>query len=427
MSSLRCSADERGGHDKIGRRHGVCRLLPAAPRRSPAAARALRDRAAASEAFGAAWRAFALEPARRSSRVAVFAALSAGGRAPLRGRQRERYDDPALTQPLGGLGRRAALAARALGRRLVPRRSPTPATADADSPRTAFFPLYPLLSRGGRRAGRRLARRRVLLASYVVSLAALLVALVLLHRLTALELGRARRRARPCCCCASSRPRCSSARRTRRACSWPRSVGAFYAARTGHWAWAGAAAAAASRHPQRRASSLLLPLVLIYLYGPRSDRPGERRAAGARMARGAAPGARDPARRRLAGPGAAGAGGLRGLPGARPRRPAGLLVGPGVLGPRLRGPVRGRLGRRSWPPFDGARQLGSGSRETVYFEQAGGDPFRVAAVNLMLFGFLVFAVVAARRGAAAAAVRLRRLRGRRADAAAELSRSRPSR
>ena len=40
------------------------------------------------------------------------------------------------------------------------------------------------------------------------------------------------------------------------------------------------------------------------------------------------------------------------------------------------------------------RQLVSGSRETVYFEHAGGDPFRVAAINLMLFGFLCFGLVA---------------------------------
>ncbi|HEX2234113.1 MAG TPA: hypothetical protein VHG69_12210, partial [Thermoleophilaceae bacterium] len=44
--------------------------------------------------------------------------------------------------------------------------------------------------------------------------------------------------------------------------------------------------------------------------------------------------------------------------------------------------------------FDGARQLLSGSQEPVYFEAAGGDPFRVGAVNLMLLGFLAFALVA---------------------------------
>jgi hypothetical protein len=44
--------------------------------------------------------------------------------------------------------------------------------------------------------------------------------------------------------------------------------------------------------------------------------------------------------------------------------------------------------------FEGARQLLSGSREPVYFQEAGGDPFRVASINLMLLGFLAFALVA---------------------------------
>jgi hypothetical protein len=44
--------------------------------------------------------------------------------------------------------------------------------------------------------------------------------------------------------------------------------------------------------------------------------------------------------------------------------------------------------------WDGVRQLASGSRETVYFETAGGDPFRVAAINLLLFAFLAFACLA---------------------------------
>jgi hypothetical protein len=43
---------------------------------------------------------------------------------------------------------------------------------------------------------------------------------------------------------------------------------------------------------------------------------------------------------------------------------------------------------------DGARQLASGQRAHVYFEPAGGDPYRVAAINLMLVGFLGFAAVA---------------------------------
>jgi hypothetical protein len=43
----------------------------------------------------------------------------------------------------------------------------------------------------------------------------------------------------------------------------------------------------------------------------------------------------------------------------------------------------------------GARQLLSGSRETVFFHAAGGDPYQVAAHNLILFGFLVFGLTAA--------------------------------
>src|SRR5919108_690326 len=43
---------------------------------------------------------------------------------------------------------------------------------------------------------------------------------------------------------------------------------------------------------------------------------------------------------------------------------------------------------------DGVRQLASGARSPVYFEEAAGDPFRIAAINIMLFASLVFALVA---------------------------------
>ncbi len=52
----------------------------------------------------------------------------------------------------------------------------------------------------------------------------------------------------------------------------------------------------------------------------------------------------------------------------------------------------------AWDGFtaalDGVRQLASGSRSPVYFEVAAGDPFRIAAINIMLFATLVFALVA---------------------------------
>jgi hypothetical protein len=40
------------------------------------------------------------------------------------------------------------------------------------------------------------------------------------------------------------------------------------------------------------------------------------------------------------------------------------------------------------------RQLASGSRTPVYFEEAAGDPFRIGALNIMLFGSLLFALTA---------------------------------
>jgi hypothetical protein len=44
--------------------------------------------------------------------------------------------------------------------------------------------------------------------------------------------------------------------------------------------------------------------------------------------------------------------------------------------------------------YDGARQLLSGSREPVFFEQAGGDPFVVARHNIELFVWLVLGLAA---------------------------------
>jgi hypothetical protein len=44
--------------------------------------------------------------------------------------------------------------------------------------------------------------------------------------------------------------------------------------------------------------------------------------------------------------------------------------------------------------WDGLRQLVSGQKEDVFFDVAAGDPYRIAAVNIMLFGTLVFALVA---------------------------------
>ena len=230
----------------------------------------------------------------------------------------------------------------------------------------AFFPLYPLLVRALAPTGDPAA---LLFASYLVSLTALGGALYLLRRLAEIELG---------------------AEAARRAvlllaffpgALWLGvpysesvflllSVGAVYAARTGHWAWAGGCAALASG-TRSAGIVLLVPLAILWW-----------RSAPRRLA--------DVAWLALA--------------------PAGLAAytvylalahGDGFAYAELQsvwfrsfaGPF-GAVADGAVAAWDGARQLLSGSRTPVFFEPAGDDPFVVAAHNLHLFAALVFALVA---------------------------------
>ncbi len=132
----------------------------------------------------------------------------------------------------------------------------------------AFFPLYPgvvhLLSGFGASPG------LVLIAAYVVSLSCFFAALMLLHRLATIEIGE--RYAKPTLLLLAFFP-------TALFYGIPYSesmflllaVGAFLAARMGRWAVAGAilALASATRVP---GLLLIVPVALIYLYGPRADR-----------------------------------------------------------------------------------------------------------------------------------------------------------
>jgi hypothetical protein len=353
---------------------------------------ALRDQAraaAASESLRAALRAFVWSRLAILA-VAVYAGLVIGSDG-VPERNAERFDSPALTHPLGGAGN-TLLSPLARWDAVWYLGIADSGYGDADSPRVAFFPLYPLLVRAVAEVGGG-SRGALLVASYVVALAALLAALHLLHRLVSLELGR--RVAGPALLLL---------------CAFPASlflgapyseslfllasVGAVYAARTGAWAWAGLAAAAASG--TRSAGVLLVvPLAILYLYGPRGDRAPEHPAKGR----------------------SGWLGSLRPGYAIRPDAawlalaPAGLVAYAAYLGVAhgdalafssvqefwsrdFAGPLGG-----AWEglaaAFAGARQLLSGSRETVYFAAAAGDPFRVAAHNLILFGFLVFGLVAA--------------------------------
>lgn len=321
--------------------------------------------------------------------VAAYASLTAGPGGIFAANEK-RYDDPALTKPLGGFGD-VVLSPLAHWDAVWFLGIADTGYPSADSPRTAFFPLYPLLTRGVAELGGG-SHGALLIAAYVVSLAALLGALVLLYRLTALELGR--RAAGPavlllCVFPASLFLGAPYSESLFLLCS----LGAFYAARTGRWAWAGAAAGAASA--TRSAGLLvLLPVVLIYLYGPRPDRPSEQRSPRSRGWLGSLRPVhalrRDAAWLALAPLGLVAYSAWLGIAHGDPLAFSGAQE---FWGREFAGPLVG-VWDGAVAAFQGARQLLSGSTDTVYFKEAGGDPMRVAGINFMLFGFLCFGVVA---------------------------------
>jgi hypothetical protein len=147
-------------------------------------------------------------------------------------------------------------------------------------------------------------------------------------------------------------------------------VGAFYAARSGHWAWAGTCAGLASG--TRSAGLLLLiPLAMLW-WSSRPRRPSD----GAWLL--------------LAPLGIAAYAAWLGLVEGDALR---FLDVQEAWSRELTVPLAG-----AWDGLvaavNGIRQLASGSRTPVYFGAAAGDPFRIAAINLMLFVTLVFALVA---------------------------------
>jgi len=296
--------------------------------------------------------------------VAIFAALSFGPASGGLARENaHRFDEPALTHALAD----PLLAPLARWDSVWYLRIADSGYGDS-APRAAFFPLYPLLVRGvatvlGGSHG------ALLVAAYLVSLAAFLGALTLLYRLTELELGR--RLARPTLLLLAVFPAAVYfGAPYSESLFLLLAVGAFYAARTGRWAWAGACAGLASA-TRSAGLLLLLPLALIWW----DARP--RRA-------------RDAAWLALAPAGIAAYAAWLGIAEGDPFR---FLDVQDAWMRELTVPLAG-----AWDGFvaavDGVRQLASGSRSPVYFDKAAGDPFRIAAINVMLFATLVFAVVA---------------------------------
>jgi hypothetical protein len=134
--------------------------------------------------------------------------------------------------------------------------------------RPAFFPSYPLTVRW--LSGFGIDLGLVVIVGQIVALVSFLVALVLLARLTEIELGR--RFVRPTLLLLAFSPMAFFfSAPFSESMFLALSVGAFLAARTGHWALAGGvlAVASATRVP---GVLLVVPVLLIYLYGPRADR-----------------------------------------------------------------------------------------------------------------------------------------------------------
>ena len=130
---------------------------------------------------------------------------------------------------------------------------------------SAFFPLYPLTVRVvGVITG------SWLIAGILISLVAFAVAMYLLHRLVTLELGA--EHARTAVLVLAFFPTALYF-----SVDYPEAlllaltIGAVYAARTGHWARAGFLGALGSA-AHNSGVLVAIPIALLYLYGPRTDR-----------------------------------------------------------------------------------------------------------------------------------------------------------
>lgn len=331
-----------------------------------------------------------------SSRLLVWAAgagtVAVFGFGPVR----NAFDPPGVTRGFGRLGDLlAAPAARWDGAwyLVIAHYGYRPDLGAFTASRTAFFPLYPL----GLRAIAWLGTPPVL-AGVLLSTLALALALYGIHRLATLELS-ARLGASPA--------RVSEAARLAvlltafapmalyfsavytESLFMALSVGVFLCARQGRWAWVGilGALAAATRST---GITLALPALMIYLYGPREDRPVDRlRSVGARL-RPHYRLRRDLLWLALMPVGVLAYSLFLGLSGGDALAP---FHAQGSWGRHFAGPYLG-IWDGLQAAFEGARQLLSFQRQHVYFTAAGGSPFVNAGHNLMLLAFLAAAIPA---------------------------------
>ena len=328
------------------------------------------------------------------------------------GPQRKAFNPPGVTSGFGWLGNLlAAPAARwdAAWYLVIARYGYRPDLGSYTASRTAFFPLYPLGLKVVSSPG-----LPPVLAGVLLSTVALALALYWIHRLSALELGRTLRpslagdrvgeAARLAVMLTAFAPMAFFFSAVYSESLYlALSVGLFWNARRGRWMWVGVLGALAGA-TRSTGLVLALPALMIYLYGPREDRPPDR-----------------PARRRLwlSVPACA----LQGVPvRVRPRYrlrrdalwlallPAGVLAygaylalaGGDALAPFQ---AQGAWGRHFAGPYvgvwdgvkaaiEGARQLLSFQRRHLYFPTGGDSAFVSAGHNLMLLAFLLAAIPA---------------------------------
>lgn len=133
-------------------------------------------------------------------------------------------------------------------------------------PTTAMFPLYPLLIHAGSDV-----LGSPLVIGALVSVLAMTAGLYLLHRLAELDIGEAGARATVMLVAFFPVAFFLSAVYTE-SLYLLLSVGAIYAARADRWAWAGVLGGLATA-TRSNGILILVPLVLLYLYGPRGDAP----------------------------------------------------------------------------------------------------------------------------------------------------------
>lgn len=272
-----------------------------------------------------------------------------------------------------------------------------PDLGDFTASRTAFFPLYPLSIGGLERLG-----MQPIVAGVLISTVALTAALYALHRLTTLEIGGEAATLAVFLTALAPMAFYFSAVYSE-SLYLALSVWVFLCARRGQWGLAGALGALGSA-TRNTGILLMVPVALLYLYGPRGDRSPDR---GVDRRPGWVPGSRGFAAR------------LSALaPRYRVRRdvlwlaliPMGLGLYMGhlalaggdpfapfhaqtVWGRQFVGPFLG-VWDGAKAAFQGVRQLLSMQRTHLYFPAGGASPFINAGHNLMLFGFLLAAVPA---------------------------------